>query len=72
MKLPDLPCSASSPPAALALWGRIGLVFCFRELPPCTAAGFSPPAAPVSTAGELWFPIVLSVSTKIECSVLCE
>ncbi|GKU89233.1 hypothetical protein SLEP1_g3398 [Rubroshorea leprosula] len=26
-ELPDLPCSASSPPAALALWGRIGLVF---------------------------------------------
>ncbi|GKV41965.1 hypothetical protein SLEP1_g49430 [Rubroshorea leprosula] len=32
------------------------------------AAGLSPPAAPV-LAGELWFLIVLSVSTEIECSV---
>ncbi|GKV13652.1 hypothetical protein SLEP1_g24639 [Rubroshorea leprosula] len=35
-----------------------------------------PPAFPLSAApvlaGELWFPIVLSVSTEIECSVLCE
>ncbi|GKV17147.1 hypothetical protein SLEP1_g27686 [Rubroshorea leprosula] len=31
LEKPDLPCSASSPPAALALWGRIGLVFLVRN-----------------------------------------
>ncbi|GKV41990.1 hypothetical protein SLEP1_g49452 [Rubroshorea leprosula] len=35
-------------------------------------AGLFPPAAPVSTTGELWFLIVLSVSIEIECSILCE
>ncbi|GKV48777.1 hypothetical protein SLEP1_g55570 [Rubroshorea leprosula] len=43
LEKPDLPCSASSPPAALALWGRIGLFFLIREFLPCTTAGlFSP------------------------------
>ncbi|GKV18411.1 hypothetical protein SLEP1_g28799 [Rubroshorea leprosula] len=57
-----------------------------REFLPCTAAGFSPLLGPVlqllnsvtvqvvvTVYGTVHgFPIVLSVSTKIECSVLCE
>ncbi|GKU89232.1 hypothetical protein SLEP1_g3398 [Rubroshorea leprosula] len=53
-ELPDLPCSASSPPAALALWGRIGL---FPAEIPQIPAGFFPlalpPASPNLQSGSL-------------------
>ncbi|GKV45255.1 hypothetical protein SLEP1_g52364 [Rubroshorea leprosula] len=45
--------------------------FVVREFLPCTAAGFFPLLGSV-LAGKFWFPIVLLVSTEIECSVLCE
>ncbi|GKV17149.1 hypothetical protein SLEP1_g27686 [Rubroshorea leprosula] len=48
LEKPDLPCSASSPPAALALWGRIGLVFLL-------AAGLLPPAMSGFCSCKLWY-----------------
>ncbi|GKV38591.1 hypothetical protein SLEP1_g46481 [Rubroshorea leprosula] len=61
---------SSSPPAAM--W--VGDFWAFFRFPlnfPCTAAGFLTSQAPVLLA-KFWFLIILSVSTEIEPSILCE
>ncbi|GKV14777.1 hypothetical protein SLEP1_g25597 [Rubroshorea leprosula] len=42
-----------------------------REFPAACRRLLLPLLAPV-LAGKFWFPIVLSVSIEIECSVLCK
>ncbi|GKV15324.1 hypothetical protein SLEP1_g26121 [Rubroshorea leprosula] len=62
---PDLPCSALS---FLRLLLIVGDFWAYFSL----AAGLLPPAMSGFCNCKFWFLIVLSVSTEIECSVLCK
>ncbi|GKV47155.1 hypothetical protein SLEP1_g54075 [Rubroshorea leprosula] len=67
-ELPDLPCSASSPPAALALWGRIARFFLkFPKFQPASSPAL-PPASLNLESGSL---LANSVGGYCSCRDYC-